>query len=429
MTFEPRGSKFLSERTKTMVEHHLKNKGTLAPLRRDSNRNFPNLFESSKFTSDIRSIIIKPPRSRTDEDIQYLIKAFKEGDFFSTIDILHYIGEVVSILHYESYCSEEIIVNEGDPAEAFYIIIEGAVDILKKRHNSRADISDKISRLIPGQTIGETCLMNNCVRGCSAKCAKDTELIKIYKKDFAKIIERYKEKVSEDINEIMANCGLFKGMSPSIIKKLSEISKVESYNGDSVVIKQGEMPTNLILIKKGNLKVLRKIYQADIQDNSNLMAAFKEHTVHTERGFGKTSGFNKSARRATGQAYAGMKEYVLLEVDTLGQKEYLCDFELVHQVPMVNTFYASMPTELIVISIYQAIEIFSESDIQIMGVNSRKYPNNQKILANFLNNQEWDGFKKYYTNRVRGQKGKHGPIKPEDLMRSGDTTLPSLGPF
>ena len=303
------------------------------------------------------------------------------------------------------------------------------MDILKKRQNTRMDISDKVSRLKAGQTIGETCLMNYCVRGCSVKCAKDTELIKIYKKDFSKIIERYKEKVSEDIYEIMVNCGLFKGISPAVIKKLSAISKVESYNGDSVVIKQGEMPSNLVLIKKGNVKVLRKIYQADIQDNSNLMTAFKQHTVHKERGFAKTSGFNKSDGGATGKAYTALKEYVLLEVDTLSQKEYLCDFELVHQVPMVNTFYASMPTELIVISIYQAIEIFSESDIQILGVNSRKYPNNEKIVANYLNNQEWDGFKKYYTNRVRGQKGKDGPIKPEDLMRGGNTSLPSLGPF
>ena len=86
------------------------------------------------------------------------------------------------------------------------------------------------------------------------------------------------------------------------------------------------------------------------------MNAFKDNTVHSEVVAKKNEGVVNSTRSCffvrneSNEKPKSVirKEYILQEIDTLCQNEYFCDFELIHQVEMLNTFYAYLPTDLIV---------------------------------------------------------------------------------
>ncbi len=73
-------------------------------------------------------------------------------------------------------------------------------------------------------------------------------------------------------------------------------------------------------------------------------------------------------------------DFNIVEVATLYPKEYFCDYELVHQTPMFNTFVTTIPSDLIQISLYDIIELFSDHDIQLIHANTRKYYTDKKLI-------------------------------------------------
>jgi CRP-like cAMP-binding protein len=79
-----------------------------------------------------------------------------------------------------------IIIKEGEPADSFYLVKDGEVEVLK---STKFGQSAKITNLKCGQEFGEMALLTCSTRNSTITAVTDVVLFKLLKSDFDEIIE------------------------------------------------------------------------------------------------------------------------------------------------------------------------------------------------------------------------------------------------
>ncbi len=75
-----------------------------------------------------------------------------------------------------------MLFHQGDPADDFYIVEHGKVDILDEQDGGR-----KIATLTDDEVVGEIALLTGEPRSAAAVAAEDTQTWVIARKDFTRI--------------------------------------------------------------------------------------------------------------------------------------------------------------------------------------------------------------------------------------------------
>ena len=83
--------------------------------------------------------------------------------------------------------SGQRIITEGDPGDAFFVIQQGRVQILRYQEAGRE--RQVIAELGPGEYFGEEALIGNTVRNASAEMISNGTLMVLSKEDFKKLLE------------------------------------------------------------------------------------------------------------------------------------------------------------------------------------------------------------------------------------------------
>lgn len=94
--------------------------------------------------------------------------------------------ELAPKLEVMNFKKGEVICNEGDDADSFYVIRSGSVKISKK---SKDDIEYVVTYLPSGSYFGETSLIeDNIKRGATVSAANSTEVVRVLSSDFESLL-------------------------------------------------------------------------------------------------------------------------------------------------------------------------------------------------------------------------------------------------
>lgn len=175
--------------------------------------------------------------------------------------------------------------------------------------------------------------------------------------------------------EFFNRCNLFHGLSKDAKARVAEKSCIVNYPARTLVLREKEIPLNVYIVKQGGLKILRKIHKDAViaQDKSNAIPEPELDKIDDE---------------------------IIMEVSTLTEGSYVCDYEFVWQTPMKNSVMTFLPTELIYISMYDIIDVLTVNDISILQTNIREYPKDREIIQNYINLTRWDRFQKIIIDNV-----------------------------
>lgn len=108
--------------------------------------------------------------------------------FYSLKDEI--ISEIASQIEIEKFAPEESIVTEGEHGDSFYIIFSGHVKVI------RTDLGGEelvMAKLDPGEGFGEMALLLDQPRSATVKAVDSVETLKIKRKNFKKLLEKYPE--------------------------------------------------------------------------------------------------------------------------------------------------------------------------------------------------------------------------------------------
>lgn len=94
---------------------------------------------------------------------------------------------------------QDLIFNQGDPGDSFFIINYGKVRIYRK---TSSDITQELTKLGPGESFGELSLITGEHRFAYAEAMEQTEITIIQKNVFEQLLKEYPEIVSTLIKKV-----------------------------------------------------------------------------------------------------------------------------------------------------------------------------------------------------------------------------------
>ncbi len=122
------------------------------------------------------------PRKKLTPHLQQLAQI----PLFST---LSHAGLIVveGLLHEREYVAGEVVFDEGEEAQALYIVLSGRVLISKQTSSGL----QRIAELGPGQFFGDMALLDNSPRSAQARTAENCVLAAFFREDFIGLLETH----------------------------------------------------------------------------------------------------------------------------------------------------------------------------------------------------------------------------------------------
>lgn len=172
-------------------------------------------------------------------------------------------------LHIVKIPAGSVIIKEAAPADAFFLVSEGEVEILKK---TRWGQTARISVMGHGEGFGEMALLTCSSRCCSVVAKTDVTLFKLLKSDFEEIVRldsTFSQMVQHKIQDY-AQLNQIKTLQPfallppertaALMSKLKE----KTYAPGETIITQGEEGDLYYIIKSGRVAVMKKMLKDSI---------------------------------------------------------------------------------------------------------------------------------------------------------------------
>ncbi len=134
----------------------------------------------------------------TDEDVSAIARILKQLDLFKGLNENDH-AEIIKQISLEYYPKDYSIFHEGDPGDSFYIIKRGMVRIF----HETPDEDKETAMLGDGDFFGEMALIEDKPRNNTAKTVEESEVFKLKKDDFIKLVSSTPDMASRISNEFL----------------------------------------------------------------------------------------------------------------------------------------------------------------------------------------------------------------------------------
>ena len=207
--------------------------------------------------------------------------------------------------------AKTLIIEEGAPADAFYLVCKGEVEVTKKNQWGQ---TATLSVAGHGESFGEMALLTCSPRFCSVTANTDVTLLKLSKSDFEEIVSEDSEFAGLTIdrhkryyryNDIKT-AQPFALLPPEKMSALLDKLKVITYAPGEKIITQGEQGDVYYIIKSGKVAVLKKM----LTDEAEHVATLEEG-----QGFGEEALITDSPQNATVQCIDETAVWTLSKAD------------------------------------------------------------------------------------------------------------------
>lgn len=209
---------------------------------------------------------------------------------------------VVASFEPRSFAFGESIVREGDPADAFYLLVDGRARVVKQGQDGR---EVALNALKPGDTFGEMALLAETRRTATVRATNDVRVLRLDRSVFEAIVTQYPEaRVALELrlrhrtlhNFFRLYSAFARLPLPALELLLSDLETVEVAPG-TVVIREGDPPGPMYVVEEGRLRVSR-----DEDGTTSDVGYFRKGDF-----FGEISLFQHVPRTATVEAVSACR--------------------------------------------------------------------------------------------------------------------------
>jgi ATP-binding cassette subfamily B protein len=229
----------------------------------------------------------------------------RRSSLFRFVPEDHY-ENVFALLHEDRLDFGEVIVRQGDEADAFYILTSGRARVVKETARGE-EIS--LTTLHPGDEFGEQALLEGGARTATVRCSTEVEVLRLDRKDFLQLLTEY-PKLKSALDIMMRHRALhgflyefsnFGRLPQNALRALVESMKpVQAAKGERL-INEGDPAGPMYVIESGRATVFT-------QNNGTRrnLAFYREGDF-----FGELAILNGSARAASVEASTDLRLFAL----------------------------------------------------------------------------------------------------------------------
>ncbi|MEP6685522.1 MAG: peptidase domain-containing ABC transporter [Verrucomicrobiota bacterium] len=226
-----------------------------------------------------------------------------------------------ALLVEEEYEFGDVIVKQGDPADAFYVLISGRVRAVKIHQNGE-EIA--LGMLRPGDSFGEAALAEGGTRNASVRCSTSTVVLRLDRADFLELAQKLPDlkhhvQLTERHRSLQGFLYEFSnfGRLPTaalrgVIEKLSPLDVPKG----QLIIHEGDKAGPMYIIEKGRAR-------AFVANNGQVrnLAFYRDGDF-----FGELSILNGSARAASVEAFSDCRLLALEPAAVMELKRHFPEF-------------------------------------------------------------------------------------------------------
>ncbi|HEY2713119.1 MAG TPA: peptidase domain-containing ABC transporter [Chthoniobacterales bacterium] len=203
------------------------------------------------------------------------------------------------LLQEEHYEFGDLLVRQGDLADAFYVLISGRARVVKQ---DQAGNEIVLGSLKPGDSFGEAALTEGGTRNATVRCSTAVEALRLSRDDFLQLSEQtpeLKRHVQMTARHRALHGFLYEFSNfgrlpvPALRALVEKLTPVEAAKGEAI-IREGDPAGPMFILEKGRARA----FHSDNGSQQNL-AFYRDGDF-----FGELSILNGSARAATVEAYS-----------------------------------------------------------------------------------------------------------------------------
>merc|ERR1719197_827887 len=146
----------------------------------------------------------------------------------------------------------EIIINQGDAGDAFYIIGEGAVSVYLCPA-ADVDANEPVSTVEGGQAFGELALLYDAPRAATIKAVSDCLLFKLGRMHFRNLVSTAMEKSKVGLETRLAKVPVLQALESDQINHLAEAMEQVSFTDGQYIEKMGDIADSLYVLLSGEV--------------------------------------------------------------------------------------------------------------------------------------------------------------------------------
>ena len=151
----------------------------------------------------------------------------------------------------------EVIIRQGKRGDRFYIIRQGHVEVTQRDKHGETEV---VNQLYRGDYFGELALLDDALRNATCRTTIPTETITLTKRDFDELVRTRFEmrgKLGDSIAyaELLRRIPIFSEMDGFQVQHIAAQLREETFEKDTLVIRQGDIGDKFYVIKKGKVLV------------------------------------------------------------------------------------------------------------------------------------------------------------------------------
>ena len=220
----------------------------------------------------IMQLLHKVGADRTEDDLNAVVSMTRHIKFFNSMPLAQH-KDICKVMKCEKLRADEVIVQQGDPGDAFFIILTGHVSVhyipsknLDENLSAGEERRDRLTveqfygpsvkLLGKGDSFGELALLKGEPRNATVITLEPTDLIVLGKNDYEKtmkvhVAEQLKKKIAA-LQEIP----LLKGLNKIELTKMTYYLQEKTFAAGSTVTEQGGAPKGIYFILEGGCKAV-----------------------------------------------------------------------------------------------------------------------------------------------------------------------------
>jgi ATP-binding cassette subfamily B protein len=222
----------------------------------------------------------------------------------------------------ERYEFGDVIVQEGAPGDAYFILAEGRARVYKRGDDGQ---EIPLNVLRPGDEFGEMALIEEGVRTASVRCSSSVRLFRLDRADFHRILSDSPELLQclqlrlrrRKIHNFLRQTPAFGALPAPVLQEFLELLMPMSYAQNTTVLKEGEVSDEFYIIEEGRVRIF---VQADSKTRN---VAYRRAGDY----FGEISAIRGTPRTATVQCATACRLLCMKRDALLGLMETHPEFQ------------------------------------------------------------------------------------------------------
>jgi HlyB family type I secretion system ABC transporter len=228
------------------------------------------------------------------------------------------------LLREERYEFGEVIVQQGDPADAFYILISGRARAIKIDNNGN---EIPLATLRPGDVFGEAALGEGGTRTAMVRCSTAVDALKLDREDFLALCQQIPDlrhqmelmRRQRALHGFLYEFSNFGRLPQSALRTLVEKLQPLDVPKGNLIIRQGDPAGPMYILEKGRARAFAGTGNNGQQRN---LAFYRDGDF-----FGELSILNGSSRAASVEAYSDCRLLALDPDAVVELKRHFPEFE------------------------------------------------------------------------------------------------------